>query len=159
MAKKPAPIAHEFVLDELANLRPITKPMFGSHGVYVDGKIVFILRERESHPSDNGVWLATTPEHHDSLRTEFSILRSITVFGPGVTGWQVLPSDSDDFEHAVLRACKLVQSGDPRIGKVTGAKAKKSSSKKASAKKAVPKKSKAKAKVAAKKKSAPKKRR
>ncbi|MFZ0824196.1 MAG: hypothetical protein WAM87_11105, partial [Terriglobales bacterium] len=37
------------------------------------------------------------------------------------TGWQVLPADAPDFEEAALRACEFVLAGDPRIGKVPGA--------------------------------------
>ena len=70
---------------------------------------------------DNGVWLATTEEHHQSLRGEFPNMRSIRLFGKEVTGWQVLPADAQDFEEAALRACELVLGGDPRIGKVPGA--------------------------------------
>jgi hypothetical protein len=67
------------------------------------------------------VWLATTKEHHHSLRREFPNMRSIQVLGKKVTGWQVLPADAQDFEEAALRACELVLAGDPRIGKVPGA--------------------------------------
>ena len=70
---------------------------------------------------DNGVWLATTEDHHQSLRREFPNMRSIRVLGKKVTGWQVLPADARDFEEAALRACELVLAGDPRIGKVPGA--------------------------------------
>lgn len=92
--------------------------MFGCHAVYVDDKIVLILRNRESFPQDNGVWLATTEEHHESLRGEFPHMRSIALFESPVTGWQVLPESSADFESAVQRACELILRGDPRIGKI-----------------------------------------
>lgn len=111
-------IPFEFVLDELAELAPETKPMFGCLGVYSGEKIVMILRDRPSVPRDNGVWLATTVEHHASLAKELPSLRSITVLGDGVTGWQCLPADAPDFEESVRRACRLVVRGDPRIGKV-----------------------------------------
>lgn len=107
-----------FILDEFEGLNVVTKPMFGARGVYVDGKIVFILRDRPTSPADNGVWLATTPEHHESLRAEFPNMRSLEMFGPGPTGWQNLPLDSDDFEEAVLKACRFVRAGDQRIGKI-----------------------------------------
>jgi hypothetical protein len=68
------------------------------------------------------VWLATTVEHHESLRGEFPHMRSIGVLGKDVTGWQVLPMDAPDFEEAALRACELVVARDPRIGKVPKAK-------------------------------------
>lgn len=45
-------------------------------------------------------------------------MRSIKVLGAGGTGWQVLPSDANDFEDSVLRACAIVRAGDVRIGKV-----------------------------------------
>jgi hypothetical protein len=114
-------VPHQFVLDALAALSPATRPMFGCLAVYVAGKIVLILRDKPDITADNGVWLATTEEHHDSLRRHFPNMRSITVLGKGVTGWQVLPSDAPDFEEAALRACERVLAGDPRIGKVPGA--------------------------------------
>ena len=114
-------VPHEFVLDTLAALSPRTRSMFGCLAVYVENKIVFILREKRDQTADNGVWLATTVEHHESLRREFPNMRSIQVFGKEVTGWQVLPSDAPDFEATALRACELVIAGDARIGKVPGA--------------------------------------
>lgn len=45
-------------------------------------------------------------------------MRSIKIFGPGPTGWQVLPADAGDFEESVLRACEMVLADDPRIGKI-----------------------------------------
>lgn len=112
---------YEFVLEAISALSPRTRPMFGCLAVYVGNKIVLILREkRDAHP-DNGVWLATTEEHHESLRREFPNMRSIQVLGKKVTGWQVLPADAPDFEEAALRACELVLAHDPRIGKVPGA--------------------------------------
>ena len=90
--------------------------MFGCLAVYVGEKIVLILRDKPARPADNGVWLATTKEHHQSLRREFPNMRSIQLLGKKVTGWQVLPADARDFEEAALRACELILNGDPRIG-------------------------------------------
>ena len=120
----PKPIPFEFVLDELQRLSPYTKPMFGCTSVYIGDQIVFILRQKDPSDSDNGVWMATTAEHHESLQKEFPSLRSIRLFGPGPTGWQVLPLDADDFEESVLRACALVLKKDPRIGKIPKSKLK-----------------------------------
>jgi hypothetical protein len=114
-------IPHQFVLDAIAPLSPFTRPMFGCTAVYVQEKIVLILREKEKYPADNGVWLATTAEHHKSLRAEFPNMRSIGLLGKKITGWQILSSDSPDFEEEALRACELVMARDPRIGKVPGA--------------------------------------
>jgi hypothetical protein len=116
--KRRKAVPHEFVLDAIAELSPITRPMFGCTAIYVGEKIVLILREKPTHTDDNGVWLATTHEHHESLRREFPSMRSIQLLGEKITSWQVLPSDLPDFEQAAMRACELVLGGDPRIGKI-----------------------------------------
>jgi hypothetical protein len=93
--------------------------MFGCHAVYIDEKIVFVLRQKGNPKCDDGVWIATTVEHHETLRAEMPSMRSISVLaGGGVTGWQVLPADSEDFEESVLCACAIVRKRDVRIGKV-----------------------------------------
>jgi len=126
-AKPKRAIPYAFVLEALQTLRPRTNPMFGCLAVYVGAKIVLILRDKPGG-KDNGVWLATTREHHESLRVEFPRMRSIGVLGNGKeTGWQVLPADAPDFEEAALRACELVMARDPRIGKVPKAKKRKQS--------------------------------
>jgi hypothetical protein len=114
-------VPYEFVLDAIGAVSPKTRPMFGCLAVYVKEKIVLILRDKRDKSVDNGVWLATTEAHHDSLRGEFPHMRSIQILGKSVTGWQVLPADAPDFEEAALRACELILAGDPRIGKVPGA--------------------------------------
>jgi hypothetical protein len=122
-------IPHEFVLGALAAISPRTRSMFGCLAVYVQEKIVLILRDKSGQTTDNGVWLATTVEHHLSLRREFPNMRSIQVLGKmgkqalgkQVTGWQLLPADAPDFEEAALHACELIVARDPRIGKVPGA--------------------------------------
>ena len=118
------PVPHEFVLDALAEMQPRTNPMFGCLAVYVGEKIVLVLRDKRDGSADNGVWLATIHDHHESLRAEFPTMRSIQVFGKKVTGWQVLPADAPDFEEAALHACELIVARDPRIGKVPASKCK-----------------------------------
>ena len=122
--KKPIPF--EFVLDYLYPKEPVIKPMFGAYAVYVGGKIVLVLRQKKQHPRDNGVWIATTKEHHKSLRNIFPSMRSIGLLGNDVTGWQVLPVTADDFEGSVIKTCELIVRGDPRIGKVPQARSRKS---------------------------------
>lgn len=118
IAKRSKPVPFAFVLDALEAISPETRPMFGSVAVYVRDQIVFLLRDKRDQSADNGLWLATTPAHHESLRHEFPSMRSISAFGKAVTGWQVLPVDAEDFEASALRACELVVRRDPRIGKV-----------------------------------------
>ena len=121
-AKRRKELPHQFVLEALSRLSPRTRPMFGCIAVYVEDKIVLALRDKPDHTEDNGVWLATTEAHHASLGAEFPNMRSIPLLGKEVTGWQVLPARSLDFEEAALHACELIIARDPRIGKVPKAK-------------------------------------
>jgi hypothetical protein len=117
--KSPKKLPFDFVLEELAALGPWTRAMFGCHAVYIEDKIVFVLRDKGDPKCDDGVWIATTVEHHEALRAEFPSMRSIRVLaGGGATGWQILPADAADFEESVMRACRLVCKRDVRIGKV-----------------------------------------
>jgi hypothetical protein len=99
--------------------------MFGCTAIYVGEKIALILRQKPSHERDNGVWLATTHEHHESLRQDFPNMRSIALLGERVSNWQVLPADAPDFEESAMHACELIIAGDPRIGKIPNRKNKK----------------------------------
>ena len=120
MKQKPKKIPFEFVFDYLLPIEPVTKPMFGCTALYLGEKIILVLRERKNNPEANGVWLATTYEHHESLRQDFPSLCSISVLNDGKseTGWQMLPSDATDFETSVVRVCEMIRHGDKRIGKV-----------------------------------------
>jgi hypothetical protein len=111
-------VPHEFVLDALSELDPWTRSMFGCLAVYVGEKIVLALRERPNAIDDNGVWIATTIEHHESLKEELPNMRSIGVLGKDVTGWQILPTTAPDFEESALHVCELIAQCDPRIGKI-----------------------------------------
>src|ERR1044071_9355723 len=124
--KKVGSIAFDFVLEQLHALRPVVKPMFGCHAIYIEDKIMLMLRKKENDTKDNGVWIATTSDHHQQLKKIFPSMRSIGVFGPGESGWQILPEDAGDFEESVLLVCDLIMRRDPRIGKVPRARKKKS---------------------------------
>jgi hypothetical protein len=117
-----------FVLEELQDSilapRVRTRAMFGSHAVYVDERIIFILRQRDDPKTlrDNGVWVAIQPDHNESLLCNFPTLRPIELFAKrgrtGFSGWLNLPDTDDTFEEAALSLCRLVIAGDPRIGKI-----------------------------------------
>jgi len=130
MAPEKKKIPFDFVLEEISTLNPVVRPMFGCYALYVGEKMVLILRQRESHPRDNGVWVATTHEHLDALKKLFPSMRRVELLGTAETQWQVLPQGADDFEESVLKACELVRKRDPRIGKVPKAKRKKAVKKK-----------------------------
>jgi hypothetical protein len=117
-------IPYAFVLDELDGVYTLRRPMFGAHALYRDEKIVLILNQGENHPKDNGVWVATLPEHHASLRQELPSLRRIFLFSDDgkETAWQNIPESSPNFEEEVLHVCELIRKRDPRVGKVPKAK-------------------------------------
>jgi hypothetical protein len=52
-AKKKKKIPFEFVLDELEDLEPRTRPMFGCTAVYVEGALVFSRSRREGSALKN----------------------------------------------------------------------------------------------------------
>jgi hypothetical protein len=91
--------------------------MFGCLAVYVEDKIVLILRDKPDKTADNGVWLATAAEHHQSRRHQFPNMRSIKVFKKRSQAGKSFP-DAPDFEEAALRACDFIAARDPQIGKV-----------------------------------------
>ena len=120
-------ISFPFILDYLDALNPRVGQMFGCHSIYIGEKIVFVTRDRDSHTECNGIWIATSHEHHQSLKKEFPSLCSISVLngGTGETGWQMLPAEADVFESSAIKACELVLHRDPRIGKIPKVKKKK----------------------------------
>jgi hypothetical protein len=118
MKKKPS-VPFEFVLEQLYSVDVEIRPMFGCFALYVNNKIVLILRKRMKFTTDNGVWLATNKEHHSSLKELFPSMRSIKAFGGKESNWQNLPDDVNDFEEMALLACELIRRGDSRIGRET----------------------------------------
>lgn len=126
--KKQKSIPFHFAVENLHRLNPVIKPMFGCHSVYIGEKIVMSLRDKDDE--DSGVWIGTSKEFHSSLQKEFPSMRSIRIFGPGTSGWQVLPKDADDFEASVNHLCELILKADPRIGKIPKARNKKKTLKK-----------------------------
>jgi hypothetical protein len=118
MSRKNIPF--DFVFDYLMPLEPIVKPMFGLWAIYVNEKIMLILRQRKDFPDTNGVWIATNLEHHKSLKKELPSMCSISTYSNGIkeTEWQVLPADADDFEVSVLKVCELIKHSDHRIGRI-----------------------------------------
>jgi len=82
MTRKKIPF--DFVFDYLVPLDITVKPMFGIWAFYVDGKIMLVLRQRNDHPDTNGIWVATSQQHHKSLKSELASLTSISTFSKGL---------------------------------------------------------------------------
>lgn len=102
--------------------------MFGCHAVYIGTKIMFITRKKPDHKDSNGIWIATSHVHHESLKKDFPSLQSVHVLngGKGETGWRLIHEDAADFEYSAIRICELIKEGDTRIGKIPKVKKKKS---------------------------------
>jgi hypothetical protein len=117
MKKGRTVIPFPFILENLSRLDIVVKAFFGCHSIYVGDKIVLTLRQKKAHPGDNGVWVATSIEHHASLHKVFPNMRGIEVFGKA-GNWQILPLNADDFEESVNKICELIIKNDPRIGRI-----------------------------------------
>jgi hypothetical protein len=119
--KKLKSVPFDFVVDKLIRSNPVLRPMFGCHAIYIGDTIMMMLRRKQQHADDNGIWIATTAMHHDSLKKDFPSLRTIELIGPK-SGWLLLPEDSGDFEESALRLSALILRRDTRIGKIPKAK-------------------------------------
>jgi hypothetical protein len=110
----------QFVLDELAAVRPAVKRVFGLTYVYLGERLMLALRQSEKQPRFNGLWLYTEAEHVESLRGEFPQLarRCFWKSKKSGSGWIIIASDSEDFEEYAFKACELILRGDRRIGRV-----------------------------------------
>ncbi|MDB5136600.1 MAG: hypothetical protein JWP37_3203 [Mucilaginibacter sp.] len=64
------PVPYEFVFDYLPT-SIIVKKMFGMHYIYLGKRIMLILRKQDNQPELNGIWLATSREHHQSLKKNY----------------------------------------------------------------------------------------
>ena len=112
---------HEFVLEALLPLKPEIRRMFSGFGVYVGNRIVFMLRDHEKSPRDNGVWLVlsdSTDPGDPEFRREFPSIRPIELLRNKIGHWLLIPSDSSNFEMEALHACDLLLQRDPRLGRV-----------------------------------------
>jgi len=116
-------MAHKFIVDYLYPLVPRIKNMFGNHSLYIGDKIYLATRHKEKNPLDNGIWVGTKVEHHESLQKQFPSLTNIRTYN--IKKWLLLPVDAEDFEEVAIEICELIKSGDPRVGVVPKPKKKK----------------------------------
>lgn len=113
------PVPYDFVLDYLPR-GIILKPMFGMHYIYMNKKILLILRKRPNEPELNGIWIATSKQYHQSLKKHIPELGSFFINNDERQGnWLFLPEDIDDFEEPAIKVCELISHGDQRIGNIT----------------------------------------
>ncbi len=115
---KPAP--YDFVFDYLP-LNITVKPRFGMHYIYLDKKIMLILRKAAKNTDLNGIWVATSKEHHQSLENDIPAMTNFILDNGEMhdSGWRLLKAGDEDFETAAIDVCELIAHGDKRIGKET----------------------------------------
>ena len=112
---------HAFVLDALAPVNPEVRPMFSGFAVYVNDRIVLMLRDSAKGQKDNGVWLVLSDSANPDdarLRREFPSIRKIELLHGKIRHWLLIPSDGADFETEALHACDLVLRKDSRVGRI-----------------------------------------
>ena len=105
---------HEFLLDYLYPLELRVKKMFGNHSIYIGPKIYLATRASEKNPLDDGIWIGTSFEHHESLKTQFPSITNLKLYK--VKKWLLLPVDAPDFEEVAIEICELIKADDSRIG-------------------------------------------
>jgi hypothetical protein len=92
--------------------------MFGCHLIYLGNRMMLLLRQRPKEPQLNGVYVATLPEHHDSLLATLGLGERPRLFTKNdKKEWLFLPEEHAGFESAALTACQLIKKADKRIGK------------------------------------------
>ena len=105
---------HNFILDNLYPLEANVIKMFGNYAVYVGEKIYLAIRNHQRNPIDNGIWIGTDLDYHDSLKAQFPSLTNLQLYK--IKKWLLLPVEAEDFEQAAIEICELIKQGDPRIG-------------------------------------------
>jgi hypothetical protein len=118
----PKAIPFDFVFDYLPQ-NVVTKSMFGMYYIYLNKKIVIILRKAAKNLDMNGIWIATSKEHHQSLEKEIPALANFVLDNGEMhdSDWRLLKHDHDEFEEAAIKICELISRGDKRIGRETKA--------------------------------------
>lgn len=115
-------IPFDFIIEELYPLPLRHKKMFGVDAFYVEEKILFALRQKESYSQDNGIWIATKVKFHNELKQKIKDLKLIEVYG--LKTWLVLPEDSDFFEEGAIKIVELIKTNSELIGNIPKPKSK-----------------------------------
>lgn len=102
---------HQHFVDPLMELPGyLQKPMFGSIGCYLDGKMILVLADRDE--PWRGLLIATERDQHEAIQKDFPELQP----HPIVIKWLYLPETEDHFETIGTKLVELIQAADPRFG-------------------------------------------
>src|SRR5581483_12324899 len=106
-------VPFDFVFDYLPR-NVVTKPMFGMYYIYLNKKIVLILRKASRNLDMNGIWVATAKEHHQGLERDIPALANFVLDSGKMhdSDWRLIRHDHDDFEEAAIKVCELIAHGD-----------------------------------------------
>lgn len=112
-------IPFDFIFDWLPSEAEV-KPMFGMWAIYLNEKIMLILRKKEKGPAKNGIWVAMEKQHYESLKKDIPSLCPIDNVAGGMkkSVWQIITENDPAFESSARQVCELIKRGDHRIGKV-----------------------------------------
>jgi hypothetical protein len=108
---------HNFILKYLNPKDTLVRNFFENYAVYKGEKVCLTTRKNKRMPGDNGIWVGTKEKYHKSLLKQFPTLTNCNLFN--IKKWLFLPADTPNFEKTAIQLCKLIQSGDPRIGVTT----------------------------------------
>ena len=109
----------DFVFDYLPTGITLKK-MFGMQYIYLGKRIMLILRKSAKQPEWNGIWVATSREHHEGLKNNIPELGHFFMDGDDRhSNWLLIPDNAEDFEGAAIKVCELIAHGDARIGRET----------------------------------------
>ena len=110
-------VPYDFVLRYLYPLRPVIKKMLGCYALFLDKKLIMLLRERENQPEFNGIFIATQPKYFEGLQNQIHF-SNMTFDLDGVPhSWIFLSEDLEDFEEKTKKTCEMIKENDVRIGK------------------------------------------
>jgi hypothetical protein len=112
---------YDFIFDYLPR-NIVVKSMFGMYYIYLNKKIILMVREANKEPEMNGIWVATYKKHHKSLEQEIPNLAEYVMYDGDKkyeSHWRLLKPDDDNFETSAIYVCELISKGDNRIGKET----------------------------------------
>jgi hypothetical protein len=110
-------VPYDFVLRLLYPIRPSIRKMLGGYALHYNNKWLLFLRDKETQPEFNGVFVATQPEHFADMQQAIHHSKMEFDLDGSYDSWIFISEDLPDFETIVAKACALIKSGDERIGK------------------------------------------
>lgn len=110
-------IPYDFVLQLLYPFKTTKRKMLGGYALLANKKVLILLRESNTSPEFNGVFVATVPEFFKELQEEIHASRMEFDLDGSKESWIFISEDLPDFKDKVKKACELIKQGDERIGK------------------------------------------